>query len=92
MREVRRLLKTQSPSKFVCLFFIRSISYCEVKKQLLFRIETLFHSSPNRVDILKPFVAAVAITIKQEQYAKSYILINSDASPFFKGARSTYVR
>ena len=51
----------------LCLFFIRSISYCEVKKQLLFRIETLFQSSLNRVDIVKPFVAAVVITIKQEQ-------------------------
>ena len=70
VREVRRLLKTQSPSKFVCLFFIRSISYCEVKKQLLFRIETLFQSSLNRVDIVKPFVVAVVITIKQEQYAR----------------------
>ena len=73
----------------LCLFFIRSISYCEVKKQLLFRIETLFQSSLNRVDIVKPFVAAVVITIKQEQYARSYILISSDASPFFKGVRST---
>ena len=55
----------------MCLFFIRSISYCEVKKQLLlFRIETLFQSSPNRVDIVKPFVAAVVITIKQEQCAR----------------------
>ena len=54
----------------MCLFFIRSISYCEFKKQLLFRIETLFQSSLNRVDIVKPFVVAVAITIKQEQYAR----------------------
>ena len=76
----------------LCLFFIRSISYCEVKKQLLFRIETLFQSSPNCVDIVKPFVPAVAITIKQEQYARSYILISSDASPFFKGVRSTHLR
>ena len=75
----------------LCLFFIRSISYCEVKKQLLFRIETLFQSSLNRVDIVKPFVAAVVITIKQEQYARSYILISSDASPFFKGVRSTHL-
>ena len=50
------------------------------------------HSSPNRVDIVKPFVAAVAITIKQEQYATSYILISSDASLFFKDVRSTYLR
>ena len=76
----------------MCLFFIRSISYCELKKQLLFRIETLFQSSPNRVDIVKPFVVAVAITIKQEQYARSYILISSDASLFFKGVRSTHLR
>ena len=76
----------------MCLFFIHSILYCEVKKQLLFRIETLFQSSPNRVDTVKHFVAAVAITIKQEQYARSYILISSHASPFFKGVTSTHLR
>ena len=58
--------------------------YCEVKQQLMFRIETLFHSSPNRVDTVKPFVAAIATTVNQEQYASSSILISSDATPFFK--------
>ena len=71
----------------MCLFFDRSISCCEVKQRLLFRIETLFQSSPNRVDIVKPFVAAVAITINQEQYTSSYILISSDASTFLKCVR-----
>ena len=50
-------------------------------------MKTLFQSSPNCVDIVKPFVAAVVVTINLEQYARSYILISSDASPFFKGVR-----
>ena len=72
----------------MCLFFIRSITgtymYCEVMQQLMFRIETLFQSSPNRVDTVKHFVAAVATTINQEQYVSSCILISSDTRPFFK--------
>ena len=71
----------------MCLLFISFILYCEVKQRLLFRIETLFQSSLNCVDIVKSFVAAVAITINQEQYASSYILISSDASPFLKHVR-----
>ena len=50
----------------------------------MFRIETLFQSSPNRVDTVKPFVAAIATTVNQEQYASSSILISSDTTPFFK--------
>ena len=48
---------------------------------------TLFQSSPSLVDVVKPFVAAVATTITQEQYANSYILISPDASPFLKRVR-----
>ena len=58
--------------------------YCEVMQQLMFRIETLFQSSPNRVDTVKPFVAAVGTTINQEQYPSSCILISSDTRRFFK--------
>ena len=71
MREVRRLLKTQYSSKFICLFVFRSTSYREVKQRLLYRIETLWRYSPSPLDIVKPLVAAVATTINQEQYASS---------------------
>ena len=84
MIEVKRLLKTQYPSKFVCVFFIPSITYCEVMQQLMFRIKTLFQSSPNHVHTVKPFVAPVTTTINQEQYASSCILISSDTRLFFK--------
>ena len=36
------------------------------------------------MDVVKPFVAAVGTTITQEQYASSYILISSNARPFFE--------
>ena len=87
MREVRRLLKTQYLSKFMCLFVFRSTLYHEVKQRLLYRIETLCQYSPSPLDIVKPFVAAVATTIKQEQYSSSYILISSDANPILKHVR-----
>ena len=48
-------------------------------------METLFQTSPSLVD--KPFVAAVATTITQEQYASSYILISSNTKPFLKHVR-----
>ena len=43
-------------------------------------METLFQTSPSLVD--KPFVAAVATTINQGQYASSYILISSNKTIF----------
>ena len=87
MREVRRLLKTQYSSKFMCSFVFRSTSYCEVKQGLLYRIETLCQYSQSPLDIVKPFVSAVATTINQEQYSSSYILISSDANPILKHVR-----
>ena len=47
----------------------------------------LLLSSPSLVDVVKPFVAAVATTKNQEQCASSYILISSNASPFLKRVR-----
>ena len=52
---------------------------------LLCRIETLFQTSRSLVD--KPFVAAVATTINQGQYASSYIVISSNTKPFLKHVR-----
>ena len=49
----------------------------------------LLLSSLGLVDVVKPFVAAVATTINQKQYASSYILISSNASPFLKHVRLT---
>ena len=47
----------------------------------------LLLSSLGLVEVVKPFVAAVVTTINQEQYASSYILISSNASPFLKRVR-----
>ena len=87
MREVRRLLKTQYSSKFICLFVFRSTLYREVKQRLLYSIETLWQYSPSPVDIVKPFVVAVATTINQEQYTSLYILISHDANLILKHVR-----
>ena len=47
----------------------------------------LLLSSLSLVDIVQPFVVAVATTINQEQCASSYILISSNASLFLKHVR-----
>ena len=47
----------------------------------------LLLSSASLVDVVRPFVVAVATTINKEQCAGSYILISSNASPFLKCVR-----
>ena len=54
----------------VCLSFVL-LRIVKSSSRLLCRIKTLFQSSPSLVDVVKPFVAAVATTINQEQYASS---------------------